>query len=296
MLLQADADVEPLTVAEGEQFKATVVSNLQSYFQTNSPFRHYSICCSLRSKVQESVRKETGKSRKDRFSLFIVIEQETLCKTAMDDGTCFIVDEKYIVGGRPGETAIVAGKTSDGTWPREGENGNNFVNTVLAVVKVEQDTKDHIRELFNESCFFDANERAVYSIKATMSGSLSVQSPINDNELREKVGRLQTLTSGFEADRQKDETVTSRLIDALLLEKTDDDYYRRTWYLRLFEAMKRKLNGRWRQGFYQRHRDYRKKIAHPDTPDIMDINHFNDLQADVLAELRRIYLKTDASS
>ena len=298
VLLQADVDVKPLLITEGQRFKATVVSDLQSYFQTHSPFRHYSICCSLRSKVEESVQKETGKSRKDdSFFLFVVIEQETLCETAMDDGTCFMVDEEYIVGGYPGKTAIVAGKTSDGAWPEEKDDGKRFVNTVLAAMKVEQGTKQHIRKLLSESCFFDANERAVYSVEPTINAGVLVQSPpINEDELRVKIGCFQRLIDGFEADREKDETATSQLIDALFLEKSNDDYYHRTWYLRLFEATRKKLNGHWKQSFNQRHRDYRKKIAHPDAPDIMDMKRFNDLQEDVFAELRRIYLKTGTSS
>ena len=314
-LLQAETHVEPLQIIERERSKATVVSDLLSYFQTHSSFRHYSICCVLRSKVEKAVRQETSNAQKDRLSLFVVIEQETPCKITMDDGTCFAVDGDAIEGGRSGETVIRAVKTSDGAWPEE-DDDNEFVNTVLAAAKVEQDTKESIRGLFNASCFFDENERAIYPLEGRGSGSLSVLSPVDEDGLRVKIGRLQDLINGFEADRQADRqmgrTVTARLIDALRLENTNDDHYRRTWYLRLFDAMEKRLKakttgrlgrkfnkstvGHWQQNFDRSHADYRNTIAHPAAFDTMDMERFNDLQADVLAKLRCIYLDSAAFS
>lgn len=314
-LLQAETDVEPLPIVERERTKATVVSDLRSYFQTHSPLRHYSICCALRSKIEKAVQRETSNSQKDRRSLFVVIERETPCETAMDEGTCFTVDEKAIEGGRPGETAIGAFKTSDGAWPEEEDDGDEWVNTVLAAAKVEQGTKAPIRELVNSACFFDEKGHAIYPFESEVSLSLSVQSSANKDELRARIGRVQTLIKGFETDRQADRqagrTVTDRLIDALHLEKTNDDFYRRAWYLRLFDAMEKRLKdkttgilgrkftkktvGHWRQDFDRSHADYRNTIAHPAAFGTMDMERFNDLQAYVLAKLRCIYLDSDTS-
>ena len=314
-LLQAETDIEPLLIVERERAKATVVSDLQSYFQTHSPFRHYSICCALKSRVEKAVQKETSNSQKDRRSLFVVIEQETPCKTIMDGGTCFTVDEGVIEGGRPGETAIGAFKTSDGAWLEEEDDGNEFVNTILAAAKVEQGTKAPIRELVNSSCFFDEKARAIYPLESEMSVRLLVQSSVNKDEFRAKIGRVQTIINGFEADRQADRqmgrTVTDRLIDALRLEQTKDEHYRRAWYLHLFHVMEKRLEaktagilgrkftksmiGRWQQDFNRRHADYRNTIAHPEAWGAMDTERFNDLQADVLAKLRDIYLDSDTS-
>ena len=314
-LLQADTDVEPLPIFERARAKATVVSDLRSYFQTHSPLRHYSICCALRSKVEKAVQRETSNSQKDRRSLFVVIERETLCETTMDEGTCFTMSEDVIERGRPDETAIGAFKTSDDAWPEEEDDGDEFVNTVLAAAKVEQGTKAPIRELVNSLCFFDEKGRAIYPFESEMNLSLSVQSSANKDELRARIGRVQTLINGFEADRQADRqrerTVTDRLIDALRLENTNDDHYRRAWYLRLFDAMEKRLKdkttgilgrkftkrtvGHWQQDFDRSHADYRNTIAHPAAFDTMDMERFNDLQADVLATLRDIYLDSDAS-
>ena len=291
VFLKARTDINPLLIAEQEQSRATIVSDLQSYFEKHSPF-HYSINHLLRSEVEEVMKKE---SQKNGFSLFVVIEREIPCETTMDDATCFIVDKKH-EGDPPGGIIMMTGETSGVTWSEEEYNINQFVNMILAAIKIEQNTKDHIEKVSSTSCFFDIDERAIYFIpEPQINIGLCVDSPLDDKKLKEKTDRLQKLISGLEADMQKDMRTTSRLITALRLEKTKDDNYRRIWYLRLYEAMLDKLTSRPKKDFDNRHKKHQVKISHPDVSGKINMEHFNYLQTDVLEELRRIYLKSDGT-
>ena len=297
VFLQSETHVDPLLIAQEKKSRATVVSDLQSYFQNHSPFRHYSIDRPLRRKVE----KETSQSRKKGFSLFVVIEQEIPCKTTTMDGNCASIDEKYIQEGLPGGTAMIAIKTSDGKWPEEEDDGNQFVNTTLAAVRVEQNRQDCIEALFCASCFFDMDERAIYPIEVTVSGGLCVELPIDDKELKAKADRLRELIQDLEADIQADmrnenRQPTSRLVKALGLWKIKDDYYRRALYLGLYDGMEKKLesydsktNDSRLSDFMGKHGNYRTRIAHPDMGEKIKKQRLNELQTDVLKELRHIY-------
>ena len=267
-----------------------MVSDLLGYFRQGSPFRHYAICCSLRSKIDDGLAKYAIGSNTNRFPLFVVLEQEKPCNTPLEEGTCFVVDQEMITGGRAGEEAIMAWQVDNAAWPEVDDNDTEFVNIVLAAVKIVQDELEVIREVTEASCFHDENGRPVYPMTATMSANLSVVSSSTSMDVDEKVTRMQTLIDTFEAKRREDGDCIANLVDALRLEKIDTDHYRRAWYLSLFEAMKEILSGHDKQQFNQRHRDYRKTIGHPKPHTKMDMDEFHRLQCDVLAELRRIYL------
>lgn len=292
--LQAETNIDPVQIAAQGQFIATMVSDLQSYFQEHSPFSHYSISLPFRHEVEKIVQKKTKGSREDVLPLFIVIEQEISCETIMDDGTCFIVDGNYFQGGSSEEAVIVAAKASDCAWPEEKEEVNQFVNIILAAVKVEQNMTSHIEELFSTSCFFDINEHAIYPSESMISSvPLSIESPIDNKNLKEKSDRLQKLVNGFEMDMKENMRTACRIITSLRLGKSKDDYYRRTWYLRLYEAMLDKLTSGPKKEFRKRHKKKQVKISHPAVSGTVDMEDFNYLQTDVLAELRRIYLESN---
>ena len=304
--LQAETDVGPLLIAERKQFRATMVSDLLSYFQRCTPFRHHLISHPFRRKVEEVAQKRTSKSQKNGSSLFVVIEQEIPYETIMDDGTCFIIDEKYIDGGCPGKTAIMARKTPDVMRPEEEDGVNEFINMILAAVRVEQKMENHIEELFGASCFFDIKGHEIHLIpEMEMNIALCADTPVDDKKLKEKADRLLKLIRGLEADmktdiRRKNSQPTPRLIEALGLWKTKGDYYHRALYLALYEPMLKKLEsndsktgGSRERWFKDGHANYRDHIAHPDIRGRVNMERFNDLQTDILEELRRIYLESD---
>ncbi len=264
-----------------------MVSDLPGYFRQGSPFRHYAICCFLRSKIDDALAKCATGSNANRFPLFVVLEQEKACNTPMEEGTCFVVDQD---GGRASEEATIAWQVSDAPWPEVDDNDTEFVNIVLAAVKIEQDETEVIREVAEASCFYDENDQAVYPMTAILNmGALAI-SPLTAMDVNEKVTRMQTLIDAFEERRREDGESIANLVDALRLEKIDSDHYRREWYLCLFEAIVAVLSGDDKHKFNQRHKGYRSTIGHPKPHTKMDMDEFRRLQRDALAILRRIYL------
>ena len=267
------------------------MSDLPDYFLHYTPFRHFRICCSLRSKIDDVLSKRAKNSRPDRFPLFVVVEQETPCETPLEDGTSYIVDQGWITGGREGEDAIMAWKVDDAAWPDVDENDAGFVNIVLAAVKIVQDETEVTREVAESSCFYDDSDRAVYSMSMTVNANLSVSSPSTEGDFQDKLCALRTLVDAFDLECGNDRGRIDTLVDALRLEKIETDHYRRAWYLSLFEATKAMLSGHDLQQFNQRHRTYRRAIGHPKPDTKMDMNEFRRLQHDAIAQLRAIFLR-----
>ena len=286
--LTAEAPMQPALIVGRPDARATVVSDVLEYFREATPFRHYGICCSLRSKIDDVLSARSGSSSADRFPLFVVVEQEQECETPLEYGTCYVIDQEAISGGCAGQTALVAWRTDDTPWPRV--EGSSFVSTVLAAVKIIQDETDVIPNVVEASCFYDRGGRAVYPMTATMSAKLASTSGRTASEVAELIDRTGTLVEAFTAKQQDGDTRFSDLVEALRLEKIDTDHYRRAWYLCLFEAMEAVLSGRQKQEFHQQHRAYRNSIGQPTPSTTMVGDEFARLQRDALAELRRIFL------
>ena len=266
------------------------MSDLLGYFRDVTPFRHYRICCSLRSKIDDALSKRAKGARPGRFPLFVVVEQEQACDTTLEEGTCYVVDQEMITGGQPGEAALLAWKTDDAPWPEIDENKPGLVAAVLAAVKIVQDATEPVREVAESSCFYSADDQAVHWTSMTASANLAVIKPQTETETAERVARIRTLAETFDARQREGDTHIQDLVAALQLEKIDTDHYRRAWYLNLFEAIKAVLSKGHKHDFLQRHKGYRASIGHPRPSTMMDMGQFEGLQQDALAELRRIFL------
>ena len=287
--LSAEEPMQPRVILEKPGARATVVSDILEYFRKDSPFRHYAICCSLRWKISDAVSRRGKDSTTGRFPLFVVVEQDEECETALEDGLCYVVDQEMITGGCAGRTALVAWRTDDAPWPQVVEEPG-FDITVLAAVKIVQDETEVIREVAEASCFYDANGCAVYPMTATMNANATVISPLTATEVADRLARVRMLVQVFEAEQRGGDTRIRDLVEALKLSKIDTDHYRRAWYLCLFEAIEAALSNRHKHEFHQRHRGYRKTIGHPRPSTSMDMYEFVRMQRDALAELRRIFL------
>ena len=294
--LVSERPLRPAVLTERPGARATVVSDLPDYFRNHTPFRQFRICCSLRSKIDEVLSKRAKNSKPDRSALIVVIEQETPCRTPLDDGTSYIVDEGWVTGGREGNDAVMAWKVDDAPWPDVDETDAKLVKTVLAAVKIVQDETEVIREVAESSCFYDDRDRAVYPMSMTMRANLSVSSPSTEDELLDKLCALRRLIDAFDEERGKDGDRIDSLIDSLWLEKLETDHYRRAWYLSLFEATEAMLSGDRLQQFHQRHRAYRKTIGHPKPDTKVDMNEFSKLQQDSMTQLRTIFLDRSAEA
>lgn len=281
--------VRPATIVERPDACATVVSDLKDYFQNHSPFQHFRNSGVLRFKVDEVISKYTANSTSDWFPLFVVIEQETPCEARLEKDTCYVVDQEH-VGGYKCEDAIIAFRVDDAPWPKLDENDTRFVNFVLATVKIVQGETEAIRETIRSSCFIDDLGRAVHSTPISFYANLSSSSPITEAELADKLCELQKLARAFEYKHSKDPRLIEELCDALHLEDIENNHYRRSWYLSLFEATKAILPGHEEQQFHQRHRRYRKSIGHPKPNTKMDMNQFRKLQSDAFSTLKKHFL------
>ena len=289
--LRAEVPLQPTVILDRPGARATVVSDLLGYFRVVSPFRHYRICCSLRSKIDDALSKRAKGERPGRFPLYVVVEQEQECETTLEEGTCYIVDQEMVTGGQAGEEALLAWKTVHAPWPEIVEERPGLVAAVLAAVKIVQDATEPVREVAESSCFYSAEDRAVYWTTMIASANLTVIKPRTETEMAERAVQMRTLAELFDARLREGDTRIQDLVAALQLEKIDTDHYRRVWYLNLFEAIKAVLSNRHKHDFLQRHKGYRASIGHPRPSTTMDMGQFEGLQQDALAELRRIFLK-----
>lgn len=284
--------LRPATIIKRQGAHATVVSDLTDYFENRTPFQNYKNCRELRSKVEEAIVENTANSMPDRFPLFVVIERETQCKTQLETGTCYIVDQGFLAGGLKGRDGVVAFKAIDAPWPELDENDTGFANLVLATIKILQGEINVIREIVGSSCFLDDLHRSVHPIILSFGGNLSMSSPITEMELTNKLRELRKLAGAFEREQRKNREGIEVLVDALRLESIETNHYRCAWYLSLFEATKAILSGNARHKFYQRHCNYRKLIGHPKPNTKMDMDQFNEMQSDAIDQLKKIFLDT----
>ncbi|MCY3972055.1 MAG: hypothetical protein OXG74_19155 [Acidobacteria bacterium] len=277
--------VPPGVLVERPDARATVVSDLEGYFRKDTPFRHYGACCSLRWRIREALSKRADQDfSSGRRPLFVVVEQEQEFETPLQDGICIVVDQKMVTGGRAGETALVVWPKNDDQVPED----QGLATTVLAAVKIVQNETASIPEVAATSCFYDATGHAVYPLILTMSDAAGyiVSPPLTTEDVEDRTACVRTLVQALEAGGSR----IRDLVEALRLEKIDTDYYRRTWYLCLFQATSAAFSGKRKHAFHTRHRGDRKGLAHPKPSTTMDMNVFVKLQCDVLAELRSFFL------
>ena len=239
--LVSEEPIAPHLITESENLKAVVASDLPAYFQDgHSKFPHYAIDVSLRAGVEGTYEKEIKQRKSPQQPMFVVIEQyETVPTTTLDNGECYLIDEHRsgIEGGREGKRALLAFRTSNGTWP-DFSPSMQSVNTVLAALKIEQDITYYIDERYRCSCFVSDDRRAVYTLNPEISimyGGVRVVSPIDATSLQAKVASIQSIYNRIRTDSMNMPRA-AELVDSILIDKTRDDNYFRLWYLRLWQA------------------------------------------------------------
>ena len=312
--LVAEEPIDYQVIYSHGGLKVSIVSNLPAYFeQEPAESLHYSIDVSLRAGVRSTYEKAVEQSNRQQphpaVPLFVVIEEYAkVPPTVLNSGECFMIDEcrdgkAMIKGGREGERALVAFRTTDGSWP-DFHADMHTVNVVLAAVKAEQNITNHIEMLYSCSCFVSGERQAVHTLCPTMSAGLETMSRLEPPDLREKVGRIGSMLQEMISDS---ESAAPELFDAILLDKTKDDRYLRLWYLRLWQALedaKRHLGHPQLSNVRKviagertpkELTDYRNHIAHWYTGRI-DYSYLNDLQYTAMELLRRKYSPNKGSA
>lgn len=307
--LVADEPVGHQVIYSRSGLKAAIVSDLPAYFEQDpAESLHYSIDVSLRAGVHSTygeTLEQANRQSHPEVPLFIVIEEYAeVPVTVLNSGECFTVaecraGEAIIEGGRRGERALLAFRTSDGSWP-DFYTTRHVVNVVLAAVKVEQNVTNHIEELYSCSCFVSSERQAVYTLSPTMSATGRLGPHPEPPDLKEKAGRIQVMLQEMMSDS---EPATPELFDSILLDKTKDDSYLRLWYLRLWQALEDAEGYLWHpqrdntntviagERTPKELKEYRNAIAHWYTGRI-DYLYLEDLQYSAMELLRRKYRLT----
>ena len=242
--LVAEEPVNHQVIYSRGSFKASIVSDLLTYFEQNpAKSLHYSIDVSLRDGVRSTYEKAVEQANQrqphPQVPLFVVIEEYVeVPPTVLNSGECFTIDEyrngeAIIEGGREGERALLAFRTSDGSWP-DFHADMHVVNVVLAAVKMEQNVTSHIEELYSCSCFVSSEGQAVYPMILTGNAHGETISRLEPSALEEKGDRIGFMLQRMMSDS---EPATPELLDSIILPKTRDDSYLRLWYLRLWQAL-----------------------------------------------------------
>lgn len=208
--LVAEEPVDHKVVYSRGGLKAAIVSNLPAYFERDpAESLHYSIDVPLRasvSNIYEKAVEQANQQSPSEVPLFVVIEEYTeVPPTVLNSGECFMIDEcidgkDRIKGGREGEKALFAERTTDGSWP-DFHPDMHLVNVVLAAVKVEQNVIGHIEELHRSACLVNSEGQAVYIHPSpTISENLESFSYLEPPVLMKKADRIEALLQRMMSD------------------------------------------------------------------------------------------------
>ena len=289
--------------------QACVTSNLVDYFVNSTWSKHYAISPSLRHMVAETDEK-IKTQQKDRVPVFLVIEEfDQLPPVEMNKGECSILDAVVLrdgeevprlVGGRAGEKFIVACATVDGAWP-ELPNNQQLVNMILAGVRIGQQTEQPIPKYLDMDCLVTDEGRFVMIMRPTVTGGVSLVTPMDTAAYRDRVSKIRKAISAMEQDIGAPHMAL--LINAIYRDEDKDDAFQRLHYLQLWQSLV-EAGPRWLnyQGKDIRHdnvvvagkktlqqlTEYRDDIAHWWT-DTIDGNFLADLQRTINELILRKY-------
>ena len=289
--------------------QACATSNLVDYFVNSTCSKHYAISPGLRHMVGETDEKIKSQ-QKNRVPVFLVIEEfDQLAPVEMNKGECSISDEivvrdgekvPMLVGGREGEKFIVACATVDGAWPKL-PNNQQLVNMILAGVRVGQQAEQPISKYLDMDCLVTDDGRFVTMMRPTITGRVSLVSPMDTAAYRTRVSDIRNAITAMEQDLGAPHMAL--LINSMYRDEYGDDAYQRLQYLQLWQSLV-EAGPRWLnyQGNDIRHdnvvvagkntlqqlTEYRDDIAHWWT-DTIDGNFLADLQRTINELIRRKY-------
>ena len=296
------------TIYSSPPVQACVATDLVDYFVKSTSWKHYAISPSLRHEVGETEEKIKSQ-QKGRVPVFLVIEESSpLTPKEMDKGECSISPEVVVrdgervpilVGGREGEEFITAWATVDGAWP-ELPNNQRLINTILAGVRVGQQTADPIRKYLDQTCLVTDDGRFVEMIRTTMSARGSTATVMDTVAYRSRASEISKAIEAMERDIGIPHLAL--LVNAMYRDEYKDDTYQRLQYLGLWQSLadagRRCLNyqGSIREDqvvvagnkTLQELKDYRDDIAHWWT-DTIDENFLADLQRTINELIHRKY-------
>ena len=296
------------TIYSSPSVQACVATDLVDYFVNSTSRDHYAISPSLQHEVGKTAEKIKAQQN-GRVPVFLVIEESgRLTPVEMNKGECSISAEVVVrdgkkvpilVGGREGEESITAWATVDGAWP-ELPNNQLLINTILAGVRVGQQTADPIRKYSDQTCLVTDDGRFVEMIRPTMSARGSTATVMDAVAYRSRASEISKAIEAMERDIGVPHMAL--LINAMYRDEYKDDTYQRLLYLGLWQSLadagRKCLNY---QGNIRKDqvvvagnktlrelKDYRNDIAHWWT-DTIDENFLADLQRTINELIHRKY-------
>lgn len=223
--------------------RACVATDLEDYFVTSGPSRHYGISPSLRHVVSEAATR-IKQQQKGRVPVFLVIEESSpLLPVEMVSGECCISDEVVVrdgervpilVGGREGEQFISAYQAIDGAWP-ELRRERLMVNMILAGVRAGQRTAGPIRKHIDEECLVTDDGRFVVPNSPRFSSKVSTLTVMDATEYGRRISEIRDAIASMVRDASTPHIAL--LFDAMYTDEYGDDSRQRLQYLGLWESL-----------------------------------------------------------
>ena len=185
----------------------------------------------------ELAKKRLGEFAEDEDGrLFVVLQiRQEFDSFAAVDGQCIQVGEEIALVncGEPHVPPI--------------RDSTDLINTTMTATKMEFDITDGFHKYLDEPIYVTDEGEYVHWFDPQLSASGSVTHPIGAEELRAKtdgagrlvgkINRALTANAGpSDMSAERRQNIANRLaalIDALQLDPTKDDAYRRLWYLQL---------------------------------------------------------------
>ena len=140
-----------------------------------------------------------------------------------------------MVGGREGESFVLAQATADGVWP-DLPNNQPTGHLILAGVRVGQQTARPIRKYLELDCLVTDDGRFVsIGPRLTAEAKLSRPTSMDTKSYREKVTEIRDAIVVLERDNCVPHLAL--LFDAMYRDDYGDDAYQRLQYLKLWQSL-----------------------------------------------------------
>lgn len=239
-------EIPHMSIYLSASVQARVTLDLVDYFANVTSSKHYAIDPSLRHMVGETDVKVKAQQN-DSVPVFLVFEEfNQLTPVEMNKGECSEIDEilerdgekvPMLVGGREGETFIMAWHTRDGAWPKL-PNNQQSINLILAGVRAGQETPDPIPQHLDVECLVTDDNRCVGMNRPTMSARGSTTREMNPSELTRRVSEIGDAIIAMEQDMGTPHLAL--LVNSLYNDEHKDDPYKRLQYLQLWQTRRGK--------------------------------------------------------
>ncbi|MYB48555.1 MAG: hypothetical protein F4X72_04690 [Dehalococcoidia bacterium] len=247
-------------VVDVDDFRVGVTTSPEQYFAQNDLPGQFANDTNYRDWVSEHCSTPYGRPREN---LYVVLQtRQELNAWSATDGQCWKADL------RCGEHLLFV---DGGALPvPPSDDKLHWRNALLAAVRMELGVTGDFEKVADQVSFRTTDGQWLDLLRLSASSpEVSVSTPLSVQDLHQKTNQIALMADRLRAQVDPvgaDATSLEELLEALQMDSSTDDAYRRLWYLRLHDRCKRFLNSCGRkikkeQGF-KTVNEYRNKIAH----------------------------------